>query len=174
MLLHGCTSGPTTVPEPPAVKRPAQTMDNWAVFEGQADGRTIRLRRAIGLESKIDRQKYPFLATVSYAFNADASGQPADEAAQAILSDVEDSLVRALEVHDRCLYCGVITVDGVRTFVFYTKDKEAVKNIVANLQSKVQGGKLDLDIALDRDWQLYSDLQPSDDGKLPDELSKHR
>jgi hypothetical protein len=64
LMLHGCSSAPTTVPEAAKGKRTAEFMDNWAVFEGTVDGKTIRLRRAMGLEKKSDRAQYPFAATV--------------------------------------------------------------------------------------------------------------
>lgn len=165
VLLTGCHAPPKPPPEKTQTP-PVQSFVPMAVFEGETEGgKKMFIRRTTALEKKAAPEKYVHAATISVSFKPDASGMPADENVHESLKKLEDMLISLLEDKERCALAGVVTTEGVRTFVFYTVDPEAVKNIVGNLQKLSPEHKMDLDIAVDKEWQFYKDLEPAETAK---------
>lgn len=164
-LLTGCNMPPKAPPVETKTP-PAQTFAPMAVFEGETeDGKKMFIRRTTELEKKAAPDKYVHAATISVSYKPDATGMPADANVNESLKKLEDMLISLLEDKERCALAGVVTTEGVRTFVFYTVDPDAVKNIVGNLQKVSPDQKMDLDIAVDKEWQFYKDLEPPENAK---------
>lgn len=157
LVLSGCASQKTQVPPPPS--KPAdqakkESFEPWAVAEGQVDGKPIFVRHAVGLDKRVVPAEYPYAASISVPFKADATGMPQDRAIFDELKNVQDLLAGQLDNKQRSLFAGVVTNEGVRTFIFYTADPKAVTSTVRALQAGTET-KLNLDITLDTSWKLY-------------------
>lgn len=173
LILSGCVSQPQVVPVPPS--KPAaqkQGFEPWAVVEGQVDGKPIFIRHAVSLDKRVIPAEYPYAASISVPYKADSTGMPQERTVFQELNNVEDMLAAQLENKQRSLFAGVVTNEGVRTFIFYTADPKAVTSIVRSLQKGTET-KLNLDITLDKDWKLYREtLQAPAHGQDKPQASK--
>ncbi|MFN8658042.1 MAG: DUF695 domain-containing protein [Candidatus Obscuribacterales bacterium] len=155
LVLSGCASQKTQVPAPQSTTTgQKESFEPWAVAEGQVDGKPIFIRQAVALDKRVAPAEYPYAASISVPYKADDTGMPQDQHIFQDLNNVEDLLAAQLENKQRSLFAGVVTNEGVRTFIFYTADPKAVTSTVRALQTGTET-KLNLDITLDRDWKLY-------------------
>jgi hypothetical protein len=85
--------------------------------------------------------------------SADAAGLP-DEGELDDLADVEDRLIDALTAERRTLPAAVVTRDGARRFVFYTRDAEDAIARVKALREELPGRELEGSLLEDPQWSV--------------------
>ena len=75
-----------------------------------------------------------------------------------VLGEVEDVIRRALEEEAESLFIAVITTNGMREFVFYTRSPEGARDRFSELIGQVRSHQLQLTIQPDENWDVYAAL----------------
>jgi Family of unknown function (DUF695) len=89
--------------------------------------------------------------------SADAQGLPeSDESEQ--LNAIENEICKLLEPQNESLFVATLTCGGIREFVLYTTNADAVKRKFKLLQDRTLSHRIHLKIQPDKDWHVYSQL----------------
>jgi hypothetical protein len=134
-------------------------MNSWTVSHSARQGKPLIARINRGLIPLIGDSRYGHCIGVAVQFKAPTdNGFPLpEESAQ--LSEIEDALAAALEQNHESLFAAVITTNGMREFLFYTSDVEAVKAKLAVVIERIDTyEKVGRAIKPDPDWTIYRRL----------------
>ena len=129
--------------------------DSWTVYEGQYNGKPLIARVNIGLQPLVGDSRYQHRIGVAVPFNsAGEDGFPSGEESWK-MSEIEDLLAAELERHHESLFAVVITTGGMREFVFYTSDPQAVERKLAALAETIDSHQIQRVIQPDEGWAVY-------------------
>ena len=71
---------------------------------------------------------------------------------------IENQLVDSLEDNNESLFAGTISTDGMREFVFYTSNPDAVVTKFEGLKKNTTSHELQLMIQVDKGWLTYKNM----------------
>lgn len=127
----------------------------WAVCTGEYEGRPMLVRRNGAGEQGIGHPSLPYQIGVAVPFLCPREDgmPPRDEDEQ--LHAIEDALSDSLKANNLCVFVLVITTKGMREFVFYTGDPDAVRGKVEAIQQRVQSHEVQLMIQHDPHWNVF-------------------
>lgn len=130
----------------------------WSVANGQNNGRIMIVRSNTGYREFGSLQDYEHQVGIAVPLRqAEATGLPsAAEGAQ--LDQLEDAICSSLEEKAESLLVAIITTNGMREFVFYTREPERVKQRFDELREKITSHTIQLMIQSDPQWRVYSQL----------------
>lgn len=74
------------------------------------------------------------------------------------LGEIEDAICAFLEQQAESLFVAVITTNGMREFVFYTRDPEHLKQRFEQLRKRITTHEIQLMIQPDKAWRVYGQL----------------
>jgi hypothetical protein len=127
----------------------------WAVAQGQYEGSPLFVRIHQGVSPLVGDPRFSQQVGIAVPLlNPDAHGLPTNEEA-AQLAEIEDAISAALEPNHISVQVLSITTKGMREFVFYTTDADAVRTAFAQLQASIVSHELQLVIQRDPDWSVY-------------------
>lgn len=131
------------------------TESKWSILKGENQGKAMFIRRNDSAKQLLGHPEYIYRAGFAVPFlNPNADGLPTNEEAE-ILNSIEDELSLKMESNRDGLLTLVITTNGFREFVFYTKRPDMVKDIVSLVQSKFNLHKIQFYIEEDNKWAVY-------------------
>jgi hypothetical protein len=137
------SSGPTTV------------KDEWAIGQGENEGRPMLVRINTGLKPIVGRQPFIHRTGVTFLLRApDENGFPAPDES-GLLNEFEDALLQALSVSAQAHLALVITTSGFREFVLYTANLEATSGALDGLRTRFATHEIQSYVELDEAWEVY-------------------
>jgi len=132
--------------------------DSWSLFEGEWEGKPLIARVNTALKSFAGHPNYKHQVSVAIPFRSpDENGFPSSEESSELI-EIENLLCSELESQNESLFAAVLTVGGMREFVFYTSNPQGVEVKLKDLREKVYSHKLQGMIKLDEDWSVYRQL----------------
>ena len=134
------------------------TDDNWTLGRGTFDDHPVIVRARASLPSETNRELFPHLILVSWAYEADENNGFPSEA----LSEEMESLETALfDIFDEnsAVACGVavITMDGTREWRFYASDTELFMEGLNDALAGQPDYPIELQAYLDPEWEGLSE-----------------
>lgn len=141
--------------------QPASSADAdaaWTLLEGTYEGRPIFVRRNVALAALSADRDRPYQVGIAVPFiEPDAQGLPGAADLER-LGAFEDTLAAILCHGGLCLFAAVITCGGMREFVFYTHDPDAVKPRAQYIREGF--GVIDFQVMAqpDPEWAIYRAL----------------
>jgi Family of unknown function (DUF695) len=132
--------------------------DKWQVSKGERAGKPMILRAHAGYRDFCGVTGYDHQVDIAVPLHgADAHGLPrADENEE--LNAIEDTICKLLEPQNESLFVATITCGGIREFVLYTSNPDAVKRKFKLLQDLTFSHRIHLRIQPDKDWNVYAKL----------------
>src|SRR5688572_29390113 len=131
---------------------------SWTMFQGESDGKPLIARVNAGLKPHMGHPNFSHQLGVSIPFQKpDQNGFPQSEEA-AELMDIEDKICAEFEAGNQSLFAAVITTNGIREFVFYTSNPEAVRTKLEKLKGEVRSHSVQGMIKHDADWNTYREF----------------
>ncbi|HTC95995.1 MAG TPA: DUF695 domain-containing protein [Terriglobales bacterium] len=112
--------------------------DTWSVGKGTLEGKLIFTRFREGLKEAVGHPEYPFQIGIAVPLlHPTEDGLPTNSEAQE-LGKIEDALNDKIAIDGSGIFVLIITYNGMREFVFYTKEwkpesfEQEVKSINAD------------------------------------------
>jgi hypothetical protein len=128
----------------------------WSVSQGKHDGNILIVRSNKGYKDFGRIAGYEHQVGIAVPLRApDPDGLPSP-AEDAKLGRIEDALCASLEQQMESLLVAIITTNGMREFVFYTREPEHVKQRFAGLRRSITSHEIQLMIQPDKKWKVYS------------------
>jgi hypothetical protein len=126
--------------------------DQWSMFETETDGLPgfVRLRTDVG-EYARGGAYLTFLRVVWEYEPDDDQRLPSDDVLEA-LDDFEDRLSDALEKDEQSVLVFVMTHDGARQWVFYSKDVEESTRRIDSIAAEAEPYPIETTSTYDPDW----------------------
>jgi hypothetical protein len=137
---------------------PAEPDAAWTLAEGTRAGAPILVRRNVALAARAGDGAYPYQVAIAVALvEPDHRGLPGPEDF-ARLNAFEDVLAAILCHEDLCLFAAVITGGGMREFVFYTGDLDAVRPRAQYIRDGFSALEFRVMARPDPAWDVYATL----------------
>ncbi len=144
-------------PTPPSVSDLALE-ERWAMAESAPDEAPWFARVNVGLHAIAGHPEFRQVISVRAPMQGtDAAGLP-DAEELAALADLEERLIDALTAERRTLPAAVLTRDGARSFVFYTRDAEDAIARIKALREELPGRRLEGNLMEDPEWSVSGKL----------------
>lgn len=129
--------------------------DDWSLGQGQRDGFPMIVRMANAYTGLAPLPAYDHHVIVSvHLRNPRPNGFPSSEESDELAS-IEESLRQLLEVGNDALCALVVTNNGLRDFIYYTRDVEGVRQKLEFNMSVFRGFVTEFAIEPARDWEIY-------------------
>ena len=126
----------------------------WTVLQGEHQGRAMVVRRNETAKT-LDRARYPHRVGVAVPLRApDSAGLPTQAEADQ-LNQIEDALVARLESDAAAVHVLVVTMGGVREFVFYAKDPAVANRHLHAVRAGTASHELQSYVENDPTWTVY-------------------
>jgi hypothetical protein len=130
----------------------------WAILEGEEDGNVLFVRRNESAKQLMGHKEYSYRVGFSIPLrNPKSNGLPSNEEME-ILYSIEDTLSKEIERDRNSLLVLVITTDGMRELVYYTKRPDVIKQVVQEIQTKIVSHEIQYYIKEDPDWEVYKEF----------------
>ena len=128
----------------------------WEMFKRSSmSGRLVYVRGNVSLRALKDRQRYAYRAGfVIKLKNPNSFGLPTTDEAEE-LAPIENEIDRGMEKGRLAFMALVITTTGMREYVFYTDQPEAVRKRVAQLKRGIRGREVQTYVTADPGWDIY-------------------
>jgi hypothetical protein len=134
--------------------------DDWSLIvsrpKGSAQQRVFRknLAPAVGVR----HPDYAFIAYVTFHYVPDDErGFPSPEDADA-LDEIERVEIPKLEADGLAILVAVVTKNGIKDFLFYTRDRLQFLTLAEKLQEAYPEFQVGCEIASDPEWKHYEDF----------------
>ena len=133
-------------------------VDKWQVAKGERSGKPMILRTHAGYRDFRGVTGFDHQVGIAVPLHdVDIDGLPkTDESEQ--LNAIENEICMLLEPQNESLFVATLTCGGIREFVLYTSNPDAVKRKFKLLQDRTLSHRVHLKIQQDKDWQVYSQL----------------
>lgn len=129
--------------------------DDWILGQGERDGFPMIVRMANAFSGIAPIPGYDHHLIVSVGFrNRRENGFPSSEEADD-LTALELNLGQLLEAENESRCVLVITNNGLRDFIFYTRNVDGVKQKLDGSAGIFKGFRVEIAIEPDSDWQIY-------------------
>jgi hypothetical protein len=129
--------------------------DDWLIARMQRNGFPLMVRMATAYRDLGSVPGYEHKIVVVIPIqNPQPSGMPQGDEFDALKS-VELSICNMLETENESLCVLAITGCGTRDLIFYTRNPEKAREMIARAQESILSHKIDADIEPDRGWELY-------------------
>jgi hypothetical protein len=130
----------------------------WAILEGEDGGRALFVRRNESAKQLMGHKEYSYRAGFAIPLrNPNSEGLPSNEEMET-LSSIEDALSKEIERDRNSLLVLVITTDGMRELVYYTKRPDVIKQVAQEIQTKIISHEIQYYIKEDSDWEVYKEF----------------
>lgn len=147
--------------------------DEWftAIAEGEGSGATVFVSGRYGIDEFRNSGKFKERAEVTWHYDADAKGMPADDVAE-LMEEVLAALKRAMEKNKLAILTGVYTGGGERNMIFYTRNIPAFGETLNQALAPFELLPLTIYTEKDAHWDEYAEMcQLRDDEIVDDDLA---
>ncbi|HTW62570.1 MAG TPA: DUF695 domain-containing protein [Terracidiphilus sp.] len=129
--------------------------DDWLIAKWQRNGfpLTVRMATAYREMGRVPGYEHKIIVVIPLN-NPQPSGMPQGDEFDA-LKAVELSICNLLEAENESLCVLAITGCGTRDLIFYTRNPEQAREMIARAQESIVSHKIDAAIEPDRWWELY-------------------
>jgi len=132
--------------------------DSWQVAKGQRAGKPMILRTHEGYRDFRGVSGFEHQVSIAVPLHdVDANRFPGVDESQ-VLDAIENAICNLFEPENESLFVATVTCDGIREFLLYTRNPDAVRRKFKALESRTLTHKVFLKIQLDKDWHEYSQL----------------
>lgn len=129
--------------------------DQWILARGERDGFPMLVRMAAAYRGLGGIEGYDHHLIVGTNLREPTPDGFPSSAEGDDLEHFELNLCRALEADDESRCVLVITNQGIRDFIFYTRDPLGVKAKIDAALEKLNGFVFNIAIEPDKDWEIY-------------------
>ncbi len=128
--------------------------DTWSVAQGIMEDKPIFVRFRNGLKEAVGHSGYPFQIGVAVPLLHPIKGLP-DGTESDELAKIEDVLVKKLTENNQAVFAMVITINGMREFVFYASEWKP--EIYEQKVKSIDSGKHELQFMMKQDpkWNTF-------------------
>jgi hypothetical protein len=131
------------------------TESKWSIIQGQQNGKPIFVRRNDSAKQILSNQEFIYrIGFTIPLLKPNDVGLPSNEEMDS-LNQIEDELTGQFEKEKNSIHVLAITTDGMREFVYYTKDTKIVEKIINDVRSKFPSHEIQYYIEEDRKWSVY-------------------
>jgi len=132
---------------------------HWTVLGGEFNGLPLVVRRNDSARELRGHVAYRHRVGIAIPLlHPDASGLPTPEES-AVLDEIEDALVTALEAQQDALEVLVVTTNSMREFVFYTRVPASIESRLRSIRASFTGHDLQFYVADDREWEGFAEFE---------------
>ncbi len=128
--------------------------DEWAGAEGTHKGLPLLIRFRPKLSPALELSAYPQLIQVYWGYTEHPSGMPSPEDSER-MEVFEDRLVGALESDLSGLLASVITTNGYREWVLYTKSVDVFSERLHNMPQEEEPYPIQIEADHDPGWTYF-------------------
>ena len=129
--------------------------DQWLIARGDRDGFPMIVRMAQAYRGMGALPGYDHHVIIGARFRSPTpAGFPSTEEG-GDLQRFEENLCAAIEVDRESLCVLVITNQGIRDFIFYTRNPDGAKEKLDVALSGLKGFEFSIAIQPDRQWEIY-------------------
>ena len=126
-----------------------------SVLKGERNGKPLFVRRNDSAAILTTHPEFRYRAGVAVPLNyPNEHGLPSENEMQE-LNVIEDSLTSQMEAGQQSIQVLVITTNGMREFVFYTRDSALINKVIERLRSKIKSHKVQAYVTEDPGWEVY-------------------
>lgn len=131
---------------------------SWTVSQGTRVGKPIFVRCNVSAKSLAKHSDYRFRVGVAVPLKApNEDGLPTNDEMEQ-LNTLEDQLCDSLEQQQESLQVLSITTQGMREFVFYTRNPELARNTIEELRATTKSHEIQGYVAEDKKWSVYAEF----------------
>lgn len=128
--------------------------DEWKITEGRYDGHDIIVRFNVGVQGIVGGKRYPFRVGIAIPLQKpNKNGMPQDDEFL-VLRKMEDEIYDYFDVAHRGVTCVVITTQGMRELIIYSK-KNDVSELIKILSQGFPSHDIQHYVEKDKDWEGY-------------------
>jgi Family of unknown function (DUF695) len=132
--------------------------DKWQMSRGIRSGKPMLVRTHAGYSDFSGVAGFEHQVGIAVPLHdADTQGLPKTEETEE-LNSIENEICTLMEPQNESLLVAAITCGGIREFVLYTSNPEAVKRKFKMLQRRTLSHNVHLRIQLDKEWSVYAQL----------------
>ncbi|MBP3349029.1 MAG: DUF695 domain-containing protein [Bacteroidaceae bacterium] len=133
--------------------------DEWftAIAESEVGNDTIFVSGRCDIDEFIQSGKFRERAEVTWRYQPDAKGMPAEDVAQ-LMEEVMAVLKRAMEKNKLAILTGVYTGAGERNMIFYTRNIPAFGNTLNEALASFELLPLLIYSEKDPEWSEYAEM----------------
>ena len=134
--------------------------DTWSAFKGHDPyGKPMIVRAHAGYNKFKGVTGYTHHVSIAVPLvDTNRQGDPSASEIET-LTRIENDICEVFEPDRESIFVATVTITGVREFVLYTKNPEAVQQKFDNdLLARVFTHRTHLKIQPDKDWQIYNKL----------------
>jgi hypothetical protein len=129
--------------------------DEWLLARGERDSFPMIIRMASAYRGSGALPGYDHHIIISVKLRSPSpAGLPSEEEGDD-LQRFEESLCSAIEKDNQSLCVLVITNNGLRDFIFYTRDPSGAKEKINAALSALKGFEFSIAIEPDERWEIY-------------------
>jgi hypothetical protein len=130
----------------------------WTVFHGEYQGHPIFVRLNDSARELLGSLDYRRRIGVAIPLlKPNESGLPSDSEIQ-ILNQIEDELSAQFERNQMAIQVLSITTNGMREFVFYSRNDLDIESCLGDIRAKFSSYKIQSYSEDDKDWGLYTEF----------------
>ncbi|HEX7571966.1 MAG TPA: DUF695 domain-containing protein [Bacteroidota bacterium] len=131
-------------------------MAKWEMFKrGTSDGHLAYIRGNTALRSLKERERFPYRVGFAVAFRKpNRYGLPTDDEARELTS-LENEIDRAMQGKKLGFLSLVITTGGMREYVFYSNQPDAVRRKIKKMGGRMHGRDVRSYVTADPGWEVY-------------------
>jgi len=132
----------------------SKTNDDWIIAEGLHEGQRLVVRMNIGARPLIDSERYPYKVGIAIPFKSPLSDGMPNEVEIQRYARIEDTIVNRFEVDHAGVPCIVITTQGMREFVVYSKT-DNVSDIIEDASLHFPEYDFQHIVEYDKNWDEF-------------------
>jgi hypothetical protein len=146
------------VPKKPLNPEKLPVADRWQIARAERAGKPMILRTHAGYRDFRGVAGFDHQVGIAVPLHdVDTQGLPKTRESEE-LNVIEEVICSLLEPQNESLFVATLTCGGIREFVLYTANPDAVKQKFKLLQDRTSTHHVHLKIQPDKDWNVYAQL----------------
>lgn len=130
----------------------------WSILSRQENGKPMIVRRNNSVKQYVANSEYLYRAGIAIPLlESNNVGLPSEEEMKS-LNLIEDELSRQLEKDEISIQVLAITTNGMREFVYYTRNPKIIEQAIYNVQSKFSSHEIQFYVKEDKEWSIYKEF----------------
>ncbi len=130
----------------------------WSILSGQESEKPIIVRRNNSVQQYTENSDFIYRVGISIRLlEPTEAGLPSKEEMNS-LDQIEDELNNQLEKDGNSIQVLVITTDGMREFVYYTRNSELIEQVIYNIRNKFTYHEIQFYVKKDKEWSVYKEF----------------
>lgn len=130
----------------------------WSILSGQESEKPIIVRRNNSVQQYTENSDFIYRVGISIRLlEPNEAGLPSKEEMNS-LDQIEDELNNQLEKDGNSIQVLVITTDGMREFVYYTRNSELIAQVIYNIRNKFTYHEIQFYVKKDKELSVYKEF----------------